>query len=304
MSNILNKFKIPTLLGLALLIFGIGSGVYLVLQNQTLITTASPDISPQNVVISNIEGETVTLSWQTQTPVIGFITYGQRTANEKTKLDDRDETQTIKRRNHYITLKGLLPASSYLLKIHSGNFVTPSRQFSTAPLSSNQNGLGPTIGSVIDGDKPLHDGLVYLSIPNATIQSAVITDLGSFIIPLSQLRTADLTAVLNPPADTEAKLEVISPDGRVARAIFKLSQLNKPLILLKMGQDLNLTLNEASPAAYSKFDLNKDGLINSSDYAIVLKNMGTNPKEKGADLNDDEKVDKKDLDLIQKEINQ
>ena len=108
-GSAINKFKIPTLLGLGIILLGIGVGVFLVLRQQTFLSSAAPSQTPQNITVSNITDSEVSISWQTSNPSLGFVTFGQSDANEQTVLDDRDNKLPQTHLIHYVSLKNLLP---------------------------------------------------------------------------------------------------------------------------------------------------------------------------------------------------
>src|SRR3989338_6139252 len=291
MAAIFNKFKIPTLLGLGIIILGIAIGIVMILREQIFITRATPDITPKNIILSNIEDLSLTVSWQTPTEVISFLSFGP-TGNEQVAIDDRDGNTPQAHSMHYITLKNLQPNTTYKYRIISGKLKSEIFEVTTASPPTAQNGQKPVIGSVLEENEPLNEGVAYLSIYGAVTQSALIKNSGNLVIPLSFARKTDLSDVFTPIGNETAKVTIISGKGEVS-AIFNLQsfQLLPPL---KIGQNVDLTV--PSDNQRKKFDLNKDGLINTSDYALVLKNK--------ADLNGDGTFDQKDLDLIQKQINQ
>lgn len=303
----MNKFKIPTLLGLSIIMIGIITGVILTLKEQIFISQASPNAKAQNITLSNISETEITISWQTSTPATSFITFGAESPNETTVLDDRDTNPAPDGAGpkahsiHYVTIKNLLPKTSYQYKIISGKTSSEILKFTTATPLSEQTGFRPIIGSVLDGDKPLDTGIVYLSIPEATTQSALIKSSGNYLIPISQIRKSDLSDSYPLSEETVVKLTVIS-DKDSASALFKLIISNNPLPSLYLGQNIDLTTQELSI-----YDLNGDGKINAADNAIVLQNFGPVPDGtglSGTDLNRDGVVDQKDLDLMAKQINQ
>lgn len=311
MLSFTDKFKIPTLLGLGIIIVGIFSGVFLVLKDRVLSTRASLDLTPQNITVTNTEDSFLTISWQTTAQTPSFITFGQTSSDEKVVLDDRDSDLPKPRFTHYVTVKNLKPQTTYQFKSISGKLASDTFKATTASPVANQTGLAPVIGSVLDDNKPMDDGIAYLSISGAVIQSALVKNLGNFLIPLSFIRKADLSDILKPSEDDIAKLTIISGKGQ-ASAIFKLGSSGSLLPPLKLGQNVDLTSPLETPGPQTipkasdldKFDLNGDKLINAADYAIVLQNFGKSPKNKNADLNSDGVVDQKDLDLTQKKINQ
>lgn len=296
MIQFLNKFKIPTILGLAVIVSGIGAGIFLVVREQMLTAQATPDLQPQNIIVTNIEDQSLTVSWQTAGSASAFLTYGQTKADEQVAVDDRDQNPPAggptPRSLHHVSLKNLEPNTTYKYRIMSGKIKSEIFEVTTAATSTNLNGAKPVIGSVLNGAEALEDGIVYLSIQGAITQSALIKSSGSFLIPLSSMRKKDLTDIFPTSGDQTAKITVLSDQG-TANAVFKLQHF-QTLPPIKLGQNVDLSF--PSFDQINKLDLNKDGLINSSDYAIALKNQ--------VDLNGDEVFNQKDLDLLQKQINQ
>ncbi len=301
------RFRIPTLLGLAIIILGISAGVFLVSNQQTLTSFAGPDSAPQNITFSNTEEDTITISWKTTAETAGFITYGINFPDEKTALDDRDTSAPTPRQTHYITLSNLTPQTEYKFKILAGKQSSDTLTFKTASMAVNNNDFKPVIGSVMFDNQPLNEGIIYLSIAGAITQSSVVKEFGNFIIPVGNMRTDNLERVFTPEDQAMAKLTVVSPDSQ-GTAIFKISQDGETVGVLKVGENLDLTIQESSssptplPKEAAVFDLNGDGRVNASDHAIVLTNFGKSPKEKRADFNNDGVVDQKDLSLISAEI--
>lgn len=308
MINFFEKFKMPTLLGLGVIFLGIGAGLFLILRDQTFISSASPNTTPQNVTFSNIEDTTTVVSWQTAIPVASFITFGQNSPQGRTVNDDRDLKAPLPHSFHYVTLKNLLPKTEYQLKIQTGRNSSDIFKFQTASPANLQNNFGPIVGSVLGVDKPLDEGIAYLAIAGASLQSSLIKNLGSFLLPLPKIRKSDLSDVLSLNEDMVAKLTIIGKEGQ-SSVLFELKADGVTLPAVKLGQNLDLTNPLASPKPASPsaselktFDLNSDGKINATDNAIILRNFGKNPKEKKADLNSDGVVDQKDLDLMSQKI--
>ncbi len=312
MKKILSRFKIPTILGLGIIVIGIITGVFLTLQEQIFTSKASTSINAQNITLTNISDTEVTISWQTSIPTPAFVTLGITNPNEITALDNRDTNPPAggpkPHSIHYVTIKNLLPKTTYQYKIISGKVSSEVSKFTTAIPLQFQTGFRPIIGSVLDGNKPLEEGIAYLSIADATTQSSQVKSSGNFLIPISQIRNIDLLDVYPLIEDTNVKLTILSSKGQ-ATAIFKLRDAGKGLPPIKLGEDADLNSLLSSPPPVSnqdldKYDLNGDGIINSADNSIVLGNQGRNPKNKKADLNGDGVVDQKDLDLMSKKINQ
>lgn len=310
MIHFMEKFKIPTILGTGIILVGIIAGLFLVLKDLNLLSRASPDITPQDVTFTNITDTTIVVSWKTANPASSFITFGQNSPSEQTALDDRDQASPSSHTIHYVSLKKLRPSTQYQMKIVTSRISSDIFKFKTASSVSSQNNFGPIIGSVLQGNKPLTEGIAYLSVADANIQSSLIKNLGSFLIPLTQLRKADLSGVFNLSDKLTAKLTIVGSNNQ-STVLFKLRKEGVTLPVVKLGQNLDLTIpqveaKEPTPSILDLriFDLNEDGQINAADNAIVLRNFGKNPKERKADFNSDGIVDQKDLDAIAEKVNE
>lgn len=306
MFNILNKFKIPTLLGLTIIVLGMGAGVLLVLQNQptSILTRAGADEIPKNIEVTNLDDESVTVSWQTTAKVPGFITFGTNSPDEQTVLDDRDTSTPQPRNTHHVTLKKLTPQITYKYKIFSGKIPLEIKEVTTTSSVSNINNQSPIISSALQGSTPVIDGIAYLSISGAKTLSAPVKDYGNFIIPISKMRSETDQSIFTPEKDMIAKITVIADSGQ-ATALFKISNDSKPIGPLKIGQNLDLDLVTPTPTPLSDlniYDLDGNGVVNASDYATVLNNFGRNPKNKKADINKDGIVNQKDLNQMSQEM--
>ncbi len=319
MGNFLSRIRFPTMLGLAVLVLGLGSGVYLTIQNQNLISRAAPNETPQDIKITNIEAKSATISWRTNSAVGGFVSFGQGSSSGDTALDIRDQDSPESHLLHYVVINNLIPATTYKYKIISGKQDNlPEDQFTTAIDIQTQNSSKPIIGNVIDNNQSLSEGIVYLEVDGATPQSALIKNFGSFIIPTSLMRTIDLTNIFT-PNNQAAKLTAVTADGRLGTGTFQMSDDNNLKQPIKIGEDTDLqtssnsTLgisatfaqmtNQQSLVLKNKFDLNRDGNINTLDYVLLLKNFGkVPPKDSKFDLNNDGRVDKKDQDILATEI--
>lgn len=304
--KLIERFKIPTLLGLTIIVAGISAGVFLVAKDQVFFASAIPNLAPQNITLSNITDSAVTISWQTAQPTISFVSFTVKGSPPQTALDDADNLKPQTHTLHYTTIKNLQPETQYSFKIVSGKSSTGEQSFKTARSALSQNGFGPIRGTVFDGTTPLENGVAYLSIAGAVVQSSKVTSLGNFIIPISLMRKDDLSDIFQISASEEAKLTIISDQG-TATALIKIKPEGQELPPILLGQNVDLTTTPAaspkpSSEQLNKFDLNGDGQINALDYSILLQNFGKNPKNRKADLNNDGVVDTKDLGIMAKEI--
>lgn len=300
-----SEIKIPTLLGLGVLILGLVAGIFLVTTSQILKSQAGQSATPKNVTVTNIAAEHVSIYWQTEQPAPGFVQAGPSATLGLTFVDDRDTKAPAPHKIHFVTLTNLTPDTTYHYKINSGSETYPKSEtltFKTAP-SVTQGNLQPVIGSVISPElQPVSEAIVTLEIPGAQTLSAVTKVAGNFVLPLSEIYNRQLTEGFQiEKANINAQLTVTDFINQ-SKITLELPMAGT-LPPVTLGKDLDLSQKPASPAAEMlRYDLNDDGVVNTLDRSIILQNRGKNPKNTKTDLNGDNVVDQTDLTLLEKYI--
>lgn len=306
-----SEIKFPTLFGVGILVVGLFLGVFLVTQNQIFNSLAAKNVIPQKITPANLTDSTVSIYWQTDTPVTGFITYGTSKSLGQTTNDDRDTSLPQPYKLHFATLTNLNPNTTYFYKIDAGGSSFPEQPLTFKTLAPQTAGsYQPLIGTVLSSDKqPIAEAIVTLNIPGAEVLAAVTKTYGNFILPLAGIRTTDGTAFVFPGQDIAADLTVfdLTKSSRVRLPLPSI--LAKPLPSIILGQDLDISAPTSSPTTEPfQLDVNGDGIVNSVDSAIVYQNFGPlrqsesearkNPKNPKADINEDGVVDQKDANLL------
>lgn len=207
--------RIPTIIGLFILLVGLGVGVFLVQRGQALFLRAGPETIPAQVKITNITENGFTVSWITDERTAGFIRFGETTRLGSTIADDRDQIsgKTGSFLTHYVTVKNLKPQATYFFKLGSSSKIYDNNgnpyQIIAAPtinLPSPPNDVA--YGKVVKQDgSPAGGSIVYLSLANITPQSILVQESGSWVIPLNLARSADLSSYAT--YDKEASIEEI-----------------------------------------------------------------------------------------------
>lgn len=303
--------KIPTALGLSVIILGLASGIFLLTQKEPLFwqTKAAPTLEPKNLNVVNISDTQASIYWQGDEPASAFIQAGLTPALGVTYKDERDIQKPEKYSLHLITLTNLQPNSVYYYKIYQDSRVYPPGEpltFKTAnPL--NPSAVPPLVGTVLDtsGQQQVPEALVTLDIPGAQPLATVTKIMGNFVLPISGLRQASLTQSYNPSASTlQAKLTILS-NHTTSTIILPWPPNTTSLPPVTLGQNLDLSTLPVSPTPQAlKYDLNGDMVINSLDISLIMKNIGKNPFDPKADLNGDGVVNQKDLEAINKALTQ
>lgn len=195
--------RIPTALGVLILIGGLIAGVILVNSRQGLVTKAGPTEAPKNVKISNKRADTFTVSWTTDTPVTGYLKYSENPARITTPAGDiRDQISGSSQgyTNHYATVTGLNTDKTIYFMIGSGSqlyddagkpFEVRTGQQVISPPEDVIN--GKVIGS---NGSPINNAVVYVEVENGQTLSAMTNDTGLWRMNLALSRSVSSGAVL------------------------------------------------------------------------------------------------------------
>ncbi len=199
------KVRIPTIVGLGLLLLGVGAGIFLVGEGTAgFLPRASEESSPRQVRITNISDSSFTVSFLTDLPAPGYLRYGTTQNQFNTQVaDDRDQLTNTSGNytTHHITVRGLQPATQYYFRLGTGSrqmFDNNGQPFSvrTARKPDVQPEAKTAYGNVQNEvGNPATHALVYLSAPGAAPLSSLVKENGSWAVTLSQLRTTDLSSL-------------------------------------------------------------------------------------------------------------
>lgn len=236
--------RLPTILGILILLAGITAGVFLVQEGRGRFLQASPEITPKQIKIANITDQNFSVSWITDSATSGFIKYG--TGKELTFIaqDDRDEAsgQTGSFTTHHVTLKGLKPATNYFFKISSAKkvFANNGQEYQATTAASPQGPLPKNdvaYGTIVKSDgSPAEGVIVYLSLKNAIPQSTLSKASGSWYISLNSILANNLTSYV--AYDLQASTEEIFVQGAnlgTATAI-AVTENDSPIPTITLGQ--------------------------------------------------------------------
>ncbi|HEX9008447.1 MAG TPA: Ig-like domain-containing protein [Patescibacteria group bacterium] len=260
-SGLLTK-RIPTVVGLLILLGGLVAGIILVNNRQGLATKAGPTESPKNVKITNLGTNNFTVSWTTDTPVTGFLRYSENPGKITSPAGDiRDQISGSSQAytNHYVDIAGLKASTTYYFLIGSG------------PQTYNDGGkpfqvtTGPQVvpppedvisGKIVTGNNdPVNGGIIYVDIEGGNSMSTVSKTDGTWRLNLASARAKDGTVLTYDKAATLLSMFVQAGANGTATAITNTSK-DKPVPDIVMGKNQSfiealppLTGEEASAAA-------------------------------------------------------
>jgi hypothetical protein len=258
---------IPTIIGIILLVVTSAVGVILVQGKQMFRLRASVDSEPQNVRISNVSDANFSVTWTTRKSLTSFVTWGEGPQ----ALTNMEQDDLGVGYLHAVTIRNLSPVKTYYFKINSdgvdyGNNGSPWQATTGGALEppSEAKSVSGTLLKVTG--TPAGKALVFLSVSGAIPMSTTTSDNGSFVFPISQLRTSDLSGYFGLVSDTIIEISAQGgPDGASSAQIKFASSRNVPPMILGQVHDfLNLP---ASSGDSSDEDLALRANLESPDEA-------------------------------------
>lgn len=279
--------RIPTLLGLFVILLGIVATTFLTNSAQLTQINASNSSQPKDVRITNVTDNSFTVSYTTDSPVSGSINYGKDKNLGQSSLDDRDQ-KNGKINNyliHFITVKNLTPFTKYLFTIISGQktYTTNNNPFEITTASSlknnpNQNSRAKGQISLLDGTFP-KETLIYITSDNSQVFSSLTGENGNYSISLGQLRNSDLSSFYE--FNNNSVIKILITDGTLSSsAIQYFSQIeNIPKIILSKNYDFRSS--DIQTASLSANLENFPSFISTSSASKKAPKIITPQKEQG-----------------------
>ena len=284
------QIKIPTLVGLLVLLLGVLGGVLLVGSRQLVFLRADPDTVPTYVTLTNTTDTTFTVSWTTNKATTGTILFGTDQGSVKLSAeDDRDSGgQVGSYTTHHVTVGKTEPLSAstdYFFTIQSGGSVYDDQgkpyHVKTASLIRGQAPSGDTISGkvVLPDGSPAAGAIVYLTLPNTAPQSSLVTASGNWVVPLSTARSADLSGLATYDREAAiAQIYVQGTDGETSSATILLANA-RPVPEMAIGKNYNwqgsaVTTGTAGAQPGGGFDLAPLASPSVSASEVTLKYPG------------------------------
>lgn len=208
--------KKRNILTLIILLVGLPLVVYASYQVVQMVTKASADTEPKNVLISNLTTSSATITWTTDSQTRGTVSTVKNSTEGTPVIDTRGNT---KRYTHFVELTGLEPNTTYSFVVTSdttkytattgGNKFT----FKTASITAETPTPNPIHGSVDDvsGD----DVIVFAVLKDKSVYpvSATMPSGGNWIMDLSAFRKVSDNSLVISNSDTNLVLVAISATG-------------------------------------------------------------------------------------------
>lgn len=268
--------RIPTLFGILLITLGVGITTFLVNQGVLFKSNASLTDQPQNVRITNITGSSFSVSYETESKIIGSLNYGETQTLGKSALDDRDQqTGNLTSYNiHTITVRNLNPQKKYFFSITSGQetYINNSQPFEVTTgqnLSESPPNQDPISGKILlPNGSPPKEAILYVTADNSQVISTLVKSDGSYILPLNSLRANDLSSYYNFPLNGNVKM-LIFGDLLTSNVLVSLNQ-TRPIPTIMLSKDYDFRQSQSPVSALPGGSENFPSFTSTSSAVQIL----------------------------------
>ncbi len=276
--------RIPTLLGMMLILIGIVTTSFMVGQETNFLGFASPLNTPENIRFTNISDASFTVSYITVEKTTGLVSFGTTEALGTTVLDEEDEkTKNVTSRNtHVISVKNLKPLTTYYFKITNNDttFLNNGKPFTlvTGPAIKNESDKPLEIsGAVLFPNSTISEALLYVSSSRGQSLVTRVNPNGIYKLSLPSLRTDDLGSHLI-LKDTDILTMLVVGSSMESHITLFANQVHPvPTIILSKNYDFTLT---TSPIATYSATVNFPSF--SATHSALQTPQITSPKKNEA----------------------
>lgn len=237
----MKKIKFPTLIGIVILVIGIAAGVYLVQNKQIFRLRASPEVTPKDIRVSNISDNSFTVTFTTAKAVQPFLKWGEsQNVLDKTTTSEINDPTSI----HSIVVRDLKPSTNYFYTINSDGSIIDNEgipwQVKTGPTVTTLPQSVLISGTILTQTQaPASGVLVFANVANSTLISTLTSANGSYVLPVSQARSQDLSSYVQiEESTTLVEIQVQAGEAGIASAqIYPASAKPAPDITLGQSYD-------------------------------------------------------------------
>lgn len=230
--------RIPTIIGIILLIAGIAAGVLLTKQNTSFFSKAGGDCTPINPQFTNITDTSFDVSFLTSASCLSSININGQNIPD-IRFIDQSKTPTANK-VHYFSINNLKEDSNYTFSfiLNGTTFSKPEYKTRTAKKPGSPIPLSNLAwGRVYTSDlKPAVNSIVYLNIPGASPLSSFVTSSGNWNIPLATSFNQEKNNWFTSSLNTDEEIIVLTQDSP-ATQITSNTNRNNPVPDIIIGQN-------------------------------------------------------------------
>ena len=240
-------FSLPTIAALLMLVVGIIVGVFYIQTRQTFNLSATPSEEPKDVRITNITDSNFAVSWVTDKPTFGYVTY------EKSEALLAGHGTRPKSTLHHLTVKNLDANTNYQFKIGSNETLFDNKgsffRAKTGPVIALTKKTDMVFGKILTKEQRAVSGaLVYLTISGASPLSTISDNDGSWAINLAHARDTSLKSLASYTKNTTLEIYVFGDYVKGEKEQIATAKVSvegaKPVPNMVLGENYNYANNK------------------------------------------------------------
>ena len=267
--------RLPTILGLLILISSLVIGIYSINSRQIFKLGAQVENSPKNVRIGNISNNSITVTWTTDTESKGFVKWNKTNGNlGKVALEEKSSQSSV----HLVNILGLESSTDVFFAINSDgkdykNNDIPWQSKTLNQIITADNLIATGVVLQQDGATPA-EAIVHLTVNGFTL-STITSPEGSWVIPISNY-------IESVPETTAIEISInAGPKGTAQAVIYPTAINSTPIILLGKTYDFrtinsnqeslpksNLSVPESIEAS-SRFEINRNEVQPTNSFISI-----------------------------------
>jgi hypothetical protein len=261
------NLKLPTILGVLILLSGLVAGVYMINSKQIFKLGAQVEASPKDVRIGNITDNSVTVTWTTDIESKGFIKWNKTSGNlSKVALEENSNPEKV----HLVNILGIDKGSDVFFNINSNgdDYLNNNIPWQTSTLKQAGTSSSSLIATGViltqDGNTPAN-AIVHLLINGITL-STITSPEGSWVIPIS-------TYIESISETTAIEMNVNAGTKGVAQAvIYPTAIKTTPIILLGKTYDFR-TITDGSEGSLPESKLSVPESVEVSSRFEITRDV-------------------------------
>lgn len=268
----LKEKRIPTILGLFLLLGSLFAGTFLTSQEKIFVSKASVSCQPKNPQITNLTDTSAVVFFTTESSCLSTLSINNNIFENQAVIANGQKSKL-----HYFDIVNLDPAFDYVFSpiVDGEKYTNPAYAFKTALVSSSSiPSSNLAWGRVFNSEfKAAQKAVVFVNIPGAFPLSALVTSSGNWSISLANSFNDSKTNRFSPSPNINEEIIVIDQDNNITQITGNTSN-NDPTPDIILGQ------NQFSPITIVYDTKTDTGYLPSIDPLPATKELEIlNPKD-------------------------
>ncbi len=241
--------RLPTFIGIGILVIALMAGVYVTTIGGgpgVFAPRATAETTPQKIKVTNITDSSFTISFVTSDKTAGFVKYGEEENSTKSQAsDDRDQLSgSVGEFNvHHITVRGLQANTTYYYLLGTGSRNTFDNNGQAFKVTTTKRSGAPSAAKTAYGNVlnesggPAEGSVVYVTIEGVGEMSSLVKNSGSWAIPLSNARTSDGSGYATLTDDQTMLINVQGPAVNSTSSLTTTIAQSQPVPTITLGQN-------------------------------------------------------------------